>query len=228
VQIYILDTVEQLNVRRANNNNLDPVVMDNLQTMLLDSHPYIGQYRHAYELIKEKPADKQQEVKIRLHVNLQQDQRTHNLPTAEEIAVIIPEEGVHHAMDNRDVVLRARGGQLEWISQNSPSYAALHYVLLRERIGGIQEFQSIVLNLENKGRMQDKEMKRNRLTHRWFLINATMYQRAKLCARIKLTAFCSAFDKENSIEFLLDLLHYIYTITIMAMHLVSYSPHVTC
>jgi len=69
-------------------------------------------------------------VKIRLHVNLQQDQRTHNLPTAEEIAVIIPEEGVHHAMDNRDVVLRARGGQLEQISQNSPSYAALHYVLL--------------------------------------------------------------------------------------------------
>ena len=33
-------------------------------------------------------------------------------------------------MDNRDVVLRARGGQLERISQNSPSYAALHYVLL--------------------------------------------------------------------------------------------------
>jgi len=42
VQIYILDTAEQLNVRRANNNNLDPVVMDNLQTMLLDSHFYIG------------------------------------------------------------------------------------------------------------------------------------------------------------------------------------------
>jgi len=42
VQIYILDTAEQLNVRRANNNNLNPVVMDNLQTMLLDSHLYIG------------------------------------------------------------------------------------------------------------------------------------------------------------------------------------------
>ena len=130
LQIYILVTAEQLNVRRANNNNLDPIVMYNLQTMLLDSHLYIGQYYHVYELIKEKPADKQQEVKIRLHVNLQQDQRTHNLPTAKEIAVIIPEEGVHHAMDNRDVVLRARGEQLEWISQNSPSYAALHYVLL--------------------------------------------------------------------------------------------------
>jgi len=71
VQIYILDTAEQLNVRRANNHNLDPVVMGNLQIMLLDSHPYIGRYCHAYELIKEKPVDEQQEVTIRLHVNLQ-------------------------------------------------------------------------------------------------------------------------------------------------------------
>jgi len=106
-QIYILDTAEQLNVKRLNNRNLDPVVMDNLQTMLLDSHPYIGHYCHAYELIKEKPVEEQ-----------------------EEIAVIIPEEGVHHAMDNRDVILQARGGRLEQISQNSPSYTALHYVLL--------------------------------------------------------------------------------------------------
>jgi len=70
VQIYILDIVEQLNIRRANNNNLDPVVMDNLQTMLLDNHPYIGHYRYAYELIREKPVEEQKEITIRLHVNL--------------------------------------------------------------------------------------------------------------------------------------------------------------
>jgi len=73
VQIYILDTAEQLNVRRANNNNLDPIVMNNLQTMLLDNYPYIGHYRHAYELIREKPVEEQEEITIRLHVNLQQD-----------------------------------------------------------------------------------------------------------------------------------------------------------
>jgi len=56
-QIYILDTAEQLNIRRANNNNLDPIVMDNIQTMLLDSHLYIGLYHHAYELIRNKPAN---------------------------------------------------------------------------------------------------------------------------------------------------------------------------
>jgi len=31
-----------------------------------------------------------------------------------------------------------------------------------------------VLNLENKGRMQDKEMERNGLAYRWFLTYATM------------------------------------------------------
>jgi len=44
----------------------------------------------------------------------------------------------------------------------------------RERMDGIQEFQSMVLNLENKKRMQGKEMKRNRLAHKWFLICAIM------------------------------------------------------
>jgi len=72
-QIYILDTAEQLNVRSANNNNLDPVVMDNLQKILLDNYPYIAHYCHAYELIREKPVEEQEEITIRLHVNLQQD-----------------------------------------------------------------------------------------------------------------------------------------------------------
>jgi len=48
--------------------------MDNLQAMLLNSYPYIGQYHHAYELIRDKPADEQQEIRIRLYVNLQHDQ----------------------------------------------------------------------------------------------------------------------------------------------------------
>jgi len=33
-------------------------------------------------------------------------------------------------------------------------------------MNGIQEFQSVVLNLENEGRMQGKEMGRNMLAHR--------------------------------------------------------------
>ena len=44
----------------------------------------------------------------------------------------------------------------------------------RGRMGGIQEFQSMVLNLENKGKIQGKEMGRNKLAHRWCLIHATI------------------------------------------------------
>jgi len=32
--------------------------------MLLDSHPYIGHYCHAYELIREKPVEKQKKITI--------------------------------------------------------------------------------------------------------------------------------------------------------------------
>jgi len=69
-QIYILDIAEQLNVRRLSNRNLDPVVMDNLQTMLLNSYSYIGHYCHAYELIRKKPVEKQEEITIRLYIDL--------------------------------------------------------------------------------------------------------------------------------------------------------------
>ena len=150
--------------------------MHNLQTMLLDNYLYISHYHHTYELIREKLVEKQEEITIRLHVNLQQDQRTHNLPTTEEIVVIIPEDRVYHALDNRDVVLQARGGQLEHISQNSPSYSTLHYVLLfpKGKNGWHPRIPIRGARLREQGKMQGKEMGRNVLAHRWYLIHATM------------------------------------------------------
>jgi len=50
----------------------------------------------------------------------------------------------------------------------------MFFYFQRGRMGGIQESQSMELNLENKGKIQDKEMGRNRLAHRWSLIDATM------------------------------------------------------
>jgi len=50
----------------------------------------------------------------------------------------------------------------------------MFYCFQRERMGGIQEFQSVGLNLENKGRIQGKKIGRNVLAHRWCLIHATM------------------------------------------------------
>ena len=106
------------------------MVIEDLQIMLLNNHLYINHCHHVYELIREKLVEKQEKIIIRLYMNLQQDQKTHNLSTTEEITVIILEKGIHHTMDNRDIVLQAKGGQLQRINQNSSSYVALYYVLL--------------------------------------------------------------------------------------------------
>jgi len=53
-----------------------------------------------------------------------------------------------------------------------------------------------------------------------------MCKEAKLQARIKLTALCSAIDKKNSIEFPLDFLHYLYNYYIVCA-LLSHAYHVT-
>jgi len=51
-------------------------------------------------------------------------------------------------------------------------------------------------------------------------------KKAKLQARIKPTALCSAIDKKNSIESLLDFLHYLYNYH-MVCALLSHAYHVT-
>jgi len=57
-------------------------------------------------------------------------------------------------------------------------------------------------------------------------IISLLCKKAKLQARIKPTALCSAIDKENSIEFLLDFLYYLYNYYIVYV-LSSHAYHVT-
>ena len=72
-QIYILDITEQLNIKKNNYCNLNSMVIEDLQIMLLNSHPYIGYYHYVYKLIRKKPVEEQEEITIKLYVNLQQD-----------------------------------------------------------------------------------------------------------------------------------------------------------
>jgi len=59
-----------------------------------------------------------------------------------------------------------------------------------------------------------------------YAILTLVCKKAKLQAGIKPTALCSAIDKENSIEFLLDFLHYLYNYY-MVCALSSHAYHVT-
>ena len=60
----------------------------------------------------------------------------------------------------------------------------------------------------------------------WLAIDIADCKKAKLQARIKPTALCLAIDKENSIEFPLDFLHYLYNYY-MVCALSSHAYHVT-
>ena len=65
-QIYIHDAAEQLQIRQRNNTNLNSVVMTQLQGMLNTHHPYVPLYKQAFQIMREKPADQQQDVTVTL------------------------------------------------------------------------------------------------------------------------------------------------------------------
>jgi len=65
-------------------------------------------------------------------------------------------------------------------------------------------------NLKEKKRKRKTIFKTKRKRKRKEIINRFCQIITKLHARIKPTALCSAFDKENSVEFLLDSIHYLY------------------
>jgi hypothetical protein len=72
-QIYIHDPNEQLNHRQGNNINLAPAVIAIIQGVLNQSHPYAQLYKQAYQIIREKPAEEQNTVVIRLRAERNQD-----------------------------------------------------------------------------------------------------------------------------------------------------------
>ena len=60
------------------------------------------------------------------------DPHCHNLPTTDEIAVILPGDGTPEG-ESRDIILHQKHGGLRRISDAHPTYAPLHYALLSPR-----------------------------------------------------------------------------------------------
>ncbi|KAI0061143.1 hypothetical protein BV25DRAFT_1775338, partial [Artomyces pyxidatus] len=124
-QLYIYDPQAALDQRMHRNNMTRRDTMERLQTLLSEHHQYATVYRHAHEILEREGGE---EVVIQLHTDPTQDRRRYNLPTADEIAVIIPD--VSQPTNRRDIILRKREGPLRRISDGHPAYAPLHYVLL--------------------------------------------------------------------------------------------------
>ena len=100
-----------------------------LQEILLSHHQYAHIYRHAYNILQHY--DSNNDAFIRLRVAPGHDRRRYNLPTADEVAVILPGvDGGDTNLSQRDIILHTRMGGLQIINDLHPAYVPLYYVLL--------------------------------------------------------------------------------------------------
>ncbi|KAI0718183.1 hypothetical protein C8T65DRAFT_570970, partial [Cerioporus squamosus] len=130
-QLYVYDPRMALEARAHRNSNLRQDTLQLLQNILNEHHQYAPLYRFAYEWLQNcgQPNDAPSEdVTIRLTVDPSRDRRRYNLPTADDVAIILP--GQQFTGDYRDILLRTRAGPLQRIHEGHPGYAPLHYPLL--------------------------------------------------------------------------------------------------
>ena len=112
--------------------------MHTLQRLMLDYNAYTPIYQHAYEVLQTYDTP---DYTVKLCVLPGNDPRRYNIPTADEVGVILPGENLFQG-DHRDIILYLRPQyysnphnhhdnlQLHQISEGHPAYAPLHYVLL--------------------------------------------------------------------------------------------------
>lgn len=127
-QLYIYEPREALRHRITNNADLNAHTLESLQTMLNANHQYVPLYQHAYEILQHYDPTNDAEIRLRLSEGL--NRHTYNLPTTDEIAVILPD---NNSNQPRDIVLRLRSGPLRRISDLHPAYVPLQYPLLFPR-----------------------------------------------------------------------------------------------
>ena len=125
-QLYIYNPREALDYRMQRNATLDPIVMGCLQNLILTNHRWAHIFKHAMDVFQETPCE---HVSIQLTANRNRDWRRWNLPTADEVAVVIPGDGTQ-SRGRRDIVVHRQDGPLRRVSDGSPIYECLQYPFL--------------------------------------------------------------------------------------------------
>ena len=137
-QLYVYDPEMAYRYRITRNDNLSLNTMQTLQHVMWNYNAYTPIYQHAYEVLRMYDAP---DYTVRLCVVPGNDPRRYNLPTADEVGVILPGENVFQG-DRRDIVMHLRPQhysnpenhrthlQLHRISEGHAAYTPLHYVLL--------------------------------------------------------------------------------------------------
>ena len=138
-QLFLYDPAFAANSRSIQHPVLDSNLLQQLTDMLHECNPYIEIYRTAKERLEDMPQEVG-DLRVVLNPQLQllmeagADKRRYNLPTSNEVAMIIGDEYCEAGF--RDIVLPSRNSghgerpHFTTINPNHGSYMPLHYVLL--------------------------------------------------------------------------------------------------
>ncbi|CAN7004985.1 unnamed protein product, partial [Brassica rapa subsp. trilocularis] len=128
-QLYIVDTENEIENRSnalGTEDGLKKDIILPIMKMLNDVNPYVAQFRSASERFRMDP---EKTFHMRIVSRSDKDGRTYNMPTASEVAALIPGD-FNLGMDKRDIVLQHKSGRLTRIDEIHISYLALQYPLL--------------------------------------------------------------------------------------------------
>ncbi|KAI9091201.1 hypothetical protein K1719_028265 [Acacia pycnantha] len=134
-QLYIYDTENEVENRisavskHLKDSTIDPIIVQQIKDMLNKYNPFVKQYRMAGSMISRPHPHG---FKLRLISNRQHDGRTHNLPSASEVAALIIGD-IDINFQRRDVIVEELSGAPQRIHELHPSYLPLQYPLLFPR-----------------------------------------------------------------------------------------------
>ncbi|KAF6158498.1 hypothetical protein GIB67_040012 [Kingdonia uniflora] len=130
-QLYIYNPSAALHTRQRINPHLRKDVLKIIEDTLLKSNPFCELFHRAYEVLEDAVGeDKIFNVPAYLHYSTSIDHRRYNLPSTDEIEVILPGDG-SKISSVRDIIVYIKVEQsLMQISECHPAYLPLHYVLL--------------------------------------------------------------------------------------------------
>lgn len=97
--------------------------------MLNDVNPYVTKFRQARDRLNTNP---DQSFHMRIVSDRKKDGRIYSVPTANEVAALIPGD-FHVDMPSRDIVIEETSGFLQRISEIEACYLPLQYPLLFPR-----------------------------------------------------------------------------------------------
>lgn len=140
-QLYIYDGEEMVRRRNGIMTSLDPVVILDLHEMLKEINPFVQRYRQAVSLpplpctlaqieIHRQDEDVDLQLVLTNNQDPDADPRQYNMPTAQEVAAIVPGDNDAEDADHRDIVLRTRTGRFSRIWETHSAHDPLTYPLM--------------------------------------------------------------------------------------------------